>query len=270
MDPEILSQIEELHIGPFVIYTYGLIVGISVAVCILLFLRRLPAKITERTGLYISIFLIILLTILFGRISYVLLHLDEFHSIKDIVQMTSGGTTIFGVFAGALIGAIATWKFYLQRLLKKTTFLGTLDLFILGVPLTQSIGRIANYINQELYGPPTNVPWCIKISDYKRITGYEKFDCFHPAFLYEAILNILNFIIINIYFQRVKAQNGEVTGLYLFNYGIIRIITERFRIDTEAFWGPVKAADIVSSLLIILGISIFLYAKIKNKNNHHS
>ena len=114
----------------------------------------------------------------------------------SIFQIWSGGIHIFGAF---LFGGVAIW---LYAKIRKLPLLIFLDGVSLGLPLAQAIGRWGNFINQELYGPPTTLPWGLRIDSLHRIPPYNNLSLypesvrFHPLFLYESLWNFLGFCLI--------------------------------------------------------------------------
>ncbi|MBN1618438.1 prolipoprotein diacylglyceryl transferase [Candidatus Dojkabacteria bacterium] len=273
---EILSQIEFFNIGPFKFYTYGIIIGISVIILIVNFFKRLPLKISNNNSLYISIAIISLFSIFCARAFFVLQNWSYYSSnLTEIIDLTKGGYTIFGILAGGLIGYFISWNIILRNNHKDLNAFDLPDNLFLFLPLSQAIGRVANFVNQELYGPPTDLPWGIYIQPDKREQGYEQYEYFHPAFLYESILNILSFVILNTIDNKIiKGRNkhkGLITGLYFVNYGIIRMITERFRIDNQPiFLEMIKTQDIYCLLMILLGLGIIFINRSQGKVSHES
>jgi phosphatidylglycerol:prolipoprotein diacylglycerol transferase len=103
----------------------------------------------------------------------------------DLINTRAGGLGI----PGAVIGGGLALYLYCRR--KKMSFLLWADIAAPGLALAQAIGRWGNYVNQELYGKPSTLPWAIKIDPINRIKGYEIYSTFHPLFLYESIWNLI-------------------------------------------------------------------------------
>ena len=99
----------------------------------------------------------------------------------DAINIRAGGLGIPGAVIG---GLLAMWLFARRR---KLNLLVWIDLAAPGLALGQAIGRWGNYVNQELYGLPTNLPWGIHIDPAYRIPGYEFYEVYHPVFLYESL-----------------------------------------------------------------------------------
>ena len=114
----------------------------------------------------------------------------------EILEVWKGGMHIYGAF---IFGGIALFLYARIRKLPLPIYL---DAAGLALPLGQALGRWANFINQELYGPPTTLPWGLRIDAAHRIPPYNNFILypdstrFHPLFLYESLANLLGFILI--------------------------------------------------------------------------
>jgi len=114
----------------------------------------------------------------------------------SIIKIWDGGIHIFG---GFIFGAIALWLYSKVNQLPALLYL---DAIALALPLSQAIGRWGNFINQELYGPPTDLPWGLRIDPQHRIPPYNDLEAypestgFHPLFLYESLWNFLGFFLI--------------------------------------------------------------------------
>ena len=204
--------------------TYGLLVGIGVVIVIMTL-----DTYTNNKKLYLKIsdyILLLTFTLIGARSLYIL------HNIPEISQGTvtwwnisDGGLAIYG----ALIG-IACSIFLISKL-RKIPFFVLTDGIVKNLPLAQSLGRLGNYFNHELYGKPSTLPWSIQIPTERRLQGYEQYSTFHPVFLYESILNILNWFILNKILKQKNYKDGTITSIYLINYGIIRLLMNMIRID---------------------------------------
>ena len=178
----------------------------------------------------------------------------------SIFQIWTGGIHIFGAF---IFGGLAIWLYAKFRKLPLFVFLDAVSLVL---PLSQAIGRWGNFINQELYGPPTTLPWGLRIDRIHRIPPYNDLTLypdsvrFHPLFLYESIWNLLGFAILFWISRRFYPQlkTGDLTLLYLIWYPLGRFFLEFLRTDSWFFAGtPFNVVHILSLLSIIAAI-VFL------------
>lgn len=165
--------------------------------------------------------------------------MTDWHLYTDsplqILAISQGGLSILGALVGGGIGIFGYlwWKsrFDFIFAVKKVPF--WLDLAILGLPLGQIIGRIGNFVNQELYGLPSQLPWAIFIDPINRIAGFEQFATFHPLFLYEIILLTPFVMLVWWWFHKDPKVlgRGNFFALYLTWYGCGRCLFEFLRID---------------------------------------
>lgn len=172
-------------------------------------------------------------------------------NLTAIWRVWEGGLAIHG----ALIGGGLAIYFWARK--NKIDFWRLADLTVIGLALGQAIGRWGNYFNQELFGRPTSWPWGIPIAPANRPTGYELFEYFQPAFLYESILNLILFLILFILWRR-QIKSGRLTLIYLAGYAAIRFLMEFIRIDPAAFWFGLRLAQWVS-LAIFFGVAIIWF-----------
>ncbi|MGB7538685.1 MAG: prolipoprotein diacylglyceryl transferase [Anaerolineales bacterium] len=175
----------------------------------------------------------------------------------DAVNLTKGG---LGLPGGIMGGAFAMWL-YVRR--NKLSFLVWADIAGPGIALGHAFGRLGNWVNHEVYGAPTNLPWGIYIPPEYRLTQYANVDRYHPLFLYEALLNLVNFAILILlgqkYSQQLKLKDGDLMLAYFINYGLIRFFLEFIRLDTSPLAGTtlnvnqmVAAIAVVASALALI------------------
>ncbi len=169
-----------------------------------------------------------------------------------------GGLGIFGAIIGGALGVFIFCQFQKLRPLQWMDFAAP------GVAIGQSIGRWGNYINRELYGPPTTLPWGLKIPEFYRITPYRDMaqypesTLFHPTFLYESLAALILCLVLLWIADKYqnKRREGDLLVGYLMGYSIIRFFTEFLRPDAWMM-GSLATAQIVALVFIITG-AIFL------------
>ena len=142
---------------------------------------------------------------------------------------------------------------------KNLDLLKSLDLAAPSIILGQAIGRFGNYINQEGFGPPTNLPWGVFIDPQNRPTQYLLYTRFHPTFFYEVLLNLIFFILLLYLAGKLKIK-GQVFALYLIFYSVARSISEIWRIDTWTVDG-IKMAYLFSVGAFFFGLWLFFLKK---------
>ncbi len=229
---------------------YGLLVGIGIVV-----VTNTLDTYTSKQNFHLKItdYIILLISTLIGaRGIYILHNLREIsEGIVTWWNIPDGGLSIYGALMGILIST-----FVISRL-RRIPFFVLTDGIVKNLPLAQSIGRFGNYFNHELYGKPSTLPWSIYIPIEKRLEGYTKYSTFHPAFIYESILNFFNWLILNKILRLRNYRDGTITSIYLINYGIIRLVMNTIRIDKEYLMG-IETSDLASVLAVSLGILILI------------
>ncbi len=129
----------------------------------------------------------------------------------------------------------------------------------------QSIGRWGNYVNMELYGPPTTLPWGLRIPllyripPYNDLFNYPETTLFHPTFLYESLLALalcLLLVWIAVRYGQ-KLREGDLLVGYLMGYAIIRFFTEMLRPDAWMV-GKIAAAQLFALIFLIAGAAFLL------------
>jgi phosphatidylglycerol:prolipoprotein diacylglycerol transferase len=151
----------------------------------------------------------------------------------DILAVWNGGLGI----PGAVIGGALALLIYSRN--HKLNFLQWADVIMPGLALAQAIGRWGNFINQEVYGAPTTLPWAIKIDLAHRLTGYTQFETYHPLFLYESILNLINMGVLLWLGRKFsdRLKNGDLLLSYLVMYPTYRFFLEFLRLDASQVGG---------------------------------
>jgi len=173
----------------------------------------------------------------------------------EIIMVWHGGLAIHG----AIIAGLGALYYSARR--RKLVFWSLLDLYSLPLLLGQVIGRWGNYFNQELFGQPTNLPWGIPIDIANRPAGFEQFNYFHPAFLYESLWNLGVFVFLWFLFKKQKRAAGTIFWSYVGLYSLGRFSVELLRIDSVPILFGARLPLAVSALLIILAATMFWRVK---------
>ncbi|MCB8949774.1 MAG: prolipoprotein diacylglyceryl transferase [Ardenticatenaceae bacterium] len=185
---------------------------------------------------------------------------DYFRNPQMLFNLRNGGLGIYGGLAGGALGLLYfTWR-------NRLPLLPWADMSVVGVAIGQTFGRWGNFMNQELYGRPTNLPWAVYIDPVNRLPSFADFSYFHPAFLYESLWNFLTFgLLIWLWRRREKLLAGEMTAVYLIMYAIGRTLLEMVRLDSRvvSLGGvdlPLAWATLVS-LLVALSMVVAIVVR---------
>lgn len=165
----------------------------------------------------------------------------------EILNFRAGGLGI----PGAVIAGVLALYFYCRK--HKVSFGVITDMIAPGLALGQAIGRWGNFVNQELYGQPSTLPWAITIDPAFRLPAYQNVATYHPLFLYESIWNLLNMGLL--LWMGKKLSNllrpGDIFLTYLVVYPLGRFMLEFLRLDPS----PVSGLNINQTLMAVTAIS---------------
>lgn len=251
-----------LDLGPIQIYWYSICIFLGMLVaCILIYKEAKKQKIEENFLTNLTFYTIII-GILGARLYYVLFNLSYYLSNPiEIFKIWNGGLAIHGGIIAGLIFLVIYCKKNHVKILKM------LDIIVVGLIIAQAIGRWGNFFNGEAYGPVTtyNHLKSLLIPEFV-INGMNILgEYHHPTFLYESLWCTVGFIVMLLVRKFYKKIHpGDLTGLYLVWYGIIRFIIEGMRTDSLML-GPIKMAQIVSIVFILSGITLWLKNRIIKK-----
>lgn len=260
-----------LQAGPIKIYWYGIMYVIGIVAGWLLALHRSKrnAKLYPQftDGIYSSeqiadlIFYVALGVIIGGRIGQIL-----FYNFSDFLanplmlfKIWEGGMS----FHGGLLGVIIAFYLFARKV--KKTFFAVADFIAPYVPIGLGLGRLGNFINGELWGRVTNVPWAMVFPKADLLPR-------HPSQLYEFSLEgVILFLILWFYSAKPRTR-GYVSGLFAILYGVFRFVCEFVREPeaTQGFlaFGWLTMGQLLSLPMILVGIVIIVYQmKIGKKNS---
>ncbi len=172
-----------------------------------------------------------------ARIYYVLFALDEMKTFWDIFKIWNGGLAIYGGIIAAFLTAFVYCK------IKKLNVLNTFDVCVPGLFIGQAIGRFGNFINAEVYGQKTALPWGMSINGG---------DTVHPLFLYESLWNVVGLILL-ITFRDSKKTDGQIACFYVFWYSLGRFFLEGMR-DTKYILYAIPNILGISQIVAMVGV----------------
>ena len=200
------------------------------------------------------VFYITLGIVIGGRLGYVIFYGGAAFWMNplQVFEVWKGGMS----FHGGVLGVIVATYLFARKINYK--FLALTDLIVLYAPIGLFLGRLANFVNDELWGRVTDVAWAVRFPN----GGYLPR---HPSQLYEAFFEgIVMFCLLNFLwrYEKVRKMQGCVSALFVLLYGIFRILMEQFRepdIQMGYFFTYFTMGQILSLPLIILGASVLFY-----------
>jgi prolipoprotein diacylglyceryl transferase len=242
------------HIGPLFVHVYGLAYVAAVTAAVMITRRRWEARGGNRELVYDVGLWGFPAGVIGGRLYFLATSWNQVppHWWGPLA-IWKGGLGIWGgITLGTLVG--------LWRLRRAGV---SLALFMdAGAPallVAQSIGRIGNYFNQELFGGPTSLPWGLEIDLAHRPANYLRYSTFQPTFLYEIIWNLALAGVLIWLGRRGKIKAPGLFALYVAGYSAFRIFEESLRIDPSHYLFGLRLNLYVAAILTIVGAVWFLW-----------
>jgi phosphatidylglycerol:prolipoprotein diacylglycerol transferase len=182
------------------------------------------------------------------------IQLHVWDNLWAMINTRRGGLGI----PGAVIGGMLALYLFCRR--KKLSFLMWADIAVPALALGQAIGRWGNFVNQELYGKPTDLPWAITIDPLYRVAGYEQFTTFHPLFLYESLWNLfmLGLLLWLDIKHHDKLKGGDLLLIYLIGYPLGRFMLEFLRLDAP-MTGALNTNQTVMAVVAVAAAAVLVW-----------
>lgn len=248
------------HLGSWPVYWYGImyLLGFLIAWCLLSWRLRWYKQFTQEQ-LADLLFFAALGVIVGGRLGYMFLYdwrVLLAHPLL-IFQTWKGGMS----FHGGLIGVIVALAWYAWK--TKRSLFALTDFIAPVVPIGLGLGRIGNFINDELWGRATDLPWAMVFPNAGPVPR-------HPSQGYEFLLEGVVLFLILWFYSRCPRPLGAISGLFLLCYGIFRFIVEFFR-EPDAqiglFWHFFSEGQLLSLPMIFFGIILWVWAHGRRLSN---
>ena len=238
------------NIGSLEIRWYGLIMALSFLIGSFIAVKLGKKRNLSKDQVYDFLLYLIPLSIIFARLFHVFVYNFDYYiqNPLQIVQIWKGGVSLFGGLLGALLAALIFSK------KRKIKFYDLADVFIIPLSFGIIFGRIGNFINQELYGKITNLPWAIKFDNVEGLR--------HPTQIYEAIGHLIIFLLLLIIWKK-NPKKGFIFYSFIIMYSIFRFFMEFLREDTPFLLGLTITQLLIIPILII---SIILMKNLKKEN----
>lgn len=257
---------------PLVVHWYGVIIISGALLAAWMCSRRAADRGYDPDHVWNHLILGLILSIIFARIYYVAFEWNNFKErpILEIINPATGGIAIHGAIIGAVLSAVIYTRW------NKLPFWEWVDICIPGLLLGQAVGRWGNFMNQEAYGRPTDLPFGVIIDANRRVVPYRDMQqyppdtLFHATFLYESVWNLLGVGLLlwldrnlGTFKPRIKhwLRTGDLIFIYFIVYSIGRLFIEGLRTDSLCgngiggnCDGSIRVAQLMSILLIIVGI----------------
>ncbi len=257
-----------IQIGPLPLYWYGIAYALGLMAVYLVVVRLAP-RLGQNPG-YVADGMIVIgiAALIGGRLYHVI---DQWNACgpggpcysQDLLKIVLPPYTGLGVYGGIVTGLVAF--IYLARRWHVAIWVWA-DIVPVGIFVMQAVGRWGNFFNQELYGPPTDLPWGIAIDCAHRVAAYP---CdayplatthFTPLFLYESLSGVLGaaFVVWLLSRPRPFLRRGDVLGIGLIWYAAVRFTLEFLRTGNWKLEG-IATAQLFSVGFAVLGLAIIAY-----------
>ncbi|CAN5489297.1 prolipoprotein diacylglyceryl transferase [soil metagenome] len=260
-----------LQLGPISIGWYGLLFAAALTAGVLVAQREAARKGEDPRNVLDGLLLVVLLTVVGARLYHVI---DQWaacdpgpcysQNLAAIVLPPYSGLGLYGGIAGAVVGL------YIYTRRRGLSFLRYGDIGVPGLLIGQAIARWGNFFNQELYGPPTDLPWGIAIQCANRVQQYA---CppgsdpeatlgqgFHPLFFYEAALTLTGGLLALYLARRFgdRLRDGDLVSFWFIWYGAVRGLLEIFREGYNWTFFGVPMAIIIGAVAIAVGVATII------------
>lgn len=240
------------RLGPLAVRWYGLMYIIGfLAVHLLVGYQTRKYKLTRLAERYEDLnFFLILSLILGARLGYILFYNFSYYlgHPLEIIAVWQGGLSFHGALLGMLLGG---WLFCRKH---KLDFLATTDVYVVAIPIGLGLGRIGNFINGELFGRVSDVPWAMVFPAGGPMPR-------HPSQLYECFLEgVLLFTVLwtlRIFHYRRGWPAGTLIATFLLGYGALRILVEQFRepdLQVGFLFNLLTMGQLLSGLMVAAGL----------------
>ncbi|MEM8857767.1 MAG: prolipoprotein diacylglyceryl transferase [Chloroflexota bacterium] len=238
----------------FAIYTYGVLIAIGIGLGAFISGREIERRGYSSDDFYNGLLIAVISGYIFARLGYVvqdnLANGTQYNGVLEVFNFRAGGVNIMWGFVGAFL--LTFWWARRQNL----SVWDYADVAGLTILLAQGIGRWGNFVNQELYGPPTgSETWGLLINN--PIAEYASLPVgtrFHPTFFYESIALLLGFVILMVYFRRYRDNliPGLGFGFFMLWWGGNRAWIELFRPDQP----NIGNSPLTWSMLVAIGVAL--------------
>ena len=250
-------------IGSFTIAWYAIFILTGVILAVILGVKEGKKLGIASDIIYTGVVITLPIAIIGARLWYVLFNISSFSSFGEVLGFKNGQFVGLSGLAiqGGVIAALITVYIYCRK--RNVKLYRILDVVAPGFLIGQILGRWGNFCNHELYGPIVKNPEFLKaipiLGENMFINGAYR----HPTFLYESALNLIGLIIMLVLRRKSKKlQSGDLIGIYLIWYGMVRIFTESLRSMSGANeilkWGPIPVSIAISFIFIVCGIAFLV------------
>jgi phosphatidylglycerol:prolipoprotein diacylglycerol transferase len=241
-----------LHLGPFTLHSYGLLLAVSFFVGILLAGRRAPARGLTTDLVFDTALVIIFAAVIGARLMYVVFHVSEMKSVLDVVSLWSGGLTMYG----GVLGAMAAAWVYLRR--RRAPFLAMADTVAPSLALGLGLTRVGCFLNGCCYGKPTNGPFGVHFPPDSFVSRMFDSAAVHPTQLYSSFTGFIILGLLLLYDRR-QLRPGRLFACFLMLDAIGRFALDFARYyEANVYVVHLTVNQLICIGLFLLGLALWM------------
>lgn len=254
-----------IHLGPLYIHFYGIILMLGVVAAAYLAENLAKKRKLDTEFIWDCLFWVVIGGVVGARLWHILTPPPSMVAVGittqyylthplDAIAVWNGGLGIPGAVIG---GGLAL---YIMCRLRSEKFLAWIDVIAPALALGQAIGRWGNFVNQELYGAPSTLPWAITIAPEHRLPEFAQYSTYHPIFLYESLWSLASVFFL-IWLGRTYAKQlkpGDVFLAYLITYPTVRILLDFLRLDASQV-GGFNANQTLMAVILVFAVVTLIY-----------
>lgn len=238
-------------IGNFQVRWYGVIIAVGFLLAVCYAFRMCGPMNIDPNRLIDAIFVGLLAGIVCARLYYVIFFDGDLYrnNPMEILKIHEGGLAIYGGLIGAVVfgGLVARAR--------KLRVPAVLDIASLGFLIGQCVGRWGNLVNQEAFGTATDLPWGM-VSDNTRLIVSGPV---HPCFLYESLLCLVGFLLLQYFNRKLRRYDGQTFLLYSVYYGVCRFFIEGLRTDSLIIPGTsLRVSQVLAAVFALTGVVLLI------------
>ena len=219
---------------------YGLVYVIGFLLILFILMKQRDKLKLKEDDVYDYVFYLVIFTVIGARIFEILFYEPQFYFSNplEMLMIWHGGLSFHGALTGVII-----WTYIFTKK-NKLKFYDISDILVIPAAFMLFLGRIANFINGELIGKITNLPWAVKFRNYE---GFR-----HPTQIYESLKNLLIFFTL-LFLKNKNLRKGTLTWLFVLFYGTLRFIIE-FMKEQRSFILGIPVPHIFTGLMIVVSL----------------
>lgn len=261
-------EVNSISIAGINIHFYALFILSGIIIAWIWASNRFVARGGDKDDFFDIAFVAVIVGIIGARIYHVGVNWQHYFAPGidplSAFRIWEGGIGIWGAIAAGGLGAFLMTK-YKQKKQRPVSFRILADSIAPTLLVAQAIGRLGNWVNQELYGEATDVPWALEITCVQNsqfITGCIP-GTYHPTFLYEALWNLLACLIIVYLSKQLNINGGRVFMMYLIAYPTGRLIMETLRVEPSNMLLGIRIHVFFYLATLIVAIFVFIIMSIR-------